>query len=228
MDAHVPEQVGAYVNLGKFLFYRNYQLSSEPLRPSHVQDIDLVSGLTPSEVVDNVLRTIGNWAIVATQKGDSKQVMVIFLITAESRPAHATQELRRLLASAEQRAEGRNLREVIVLAPESVVAKKNLSGLVAQFNKDAGAGQRYFMYPYCKFADVVPESPQVPRHEVVALEEAQEYMRKFHLEPGQLPKIHTRDDAAAIWCGARPGNYVRVWRISETAGSEVPILRFGV
>lgn len=228
MDSQVPEHLRAYLNLPKFLTYRGFRLAGEALRPDHVKDADLVDGLTPVEVAENIFLRLGMWELVATRVGDPGRAMVIFLITEDSGYAHATQKLTKLLSSAGQRVGEAKLEEVILLATEEVVHKKNIAGLVREFHRKREEGAEYFMYPYCKFADVVPESPLVPRHEVISRKVADEYLGRFNLKPGQLPRIIAADDPAAIWCGARPGDFVRVWRRSETAASEVPVLRYAV
>jgi len=58
----------------------------------------------------------------------------------------------------------------------------------------------------------------IPRHELLTREESQEILQKFHSSPSQLPYILATDPIAKE-IGAKPGDFVRISRRSETAGA---------
>jgi DNA-directed RNA polymerase subunit H len=60
----------------------------------------------------------------------------------------------------------------------------------------------------------------IPKHELLTQEEARSVVSKFNASPGQFPYILSTD-AVAKEIGAKPGDFVRITRNSETAGSSV-------
>ena len=56
----------------------------------------------------------------------------------------------------------------------------------------------------------------VPEHTILSEEESQKLFKKYNIRPDQLPKIlHT--DPAVIAIGAKPGQIIKIVRISQTA-----------
>jgi len=56
----------------------------------------------------------------------------------------------------------------------------------------------------------------VPEHIILSEKEIQDLLKKYDITPDQLPKLlHT--DPAAIACGAKPGNILKIIRKSHTA-----------
>jgi len=66
----------------------------------------------------------------------------------------------------------------------------------------------------------------VPKHELVPPEEAQATLKRYNASPHEFPFILSTD-AAAKSIGAKPGDFVKVTRASETAG-ETTYFRFVV
>jgi DNA-directed RNA polymerase subunit H len=58
----------------------------------------------------------------------------------------------------------------------------------------------------------------IPRHELLTKEESQQVRERFHSSPSQFPYILVTDPIAKE-VGAKPGDFVRISRKSETAGS---------
>lgn len=220
------------MHLGKFLEYRGYRMAAEPLRPDHVKASDLVDGFTPQEAVTNALRNLGVWAIVAGRPAEdgATDAMIIYLLAENGKYTRTAGAVDQLLDSAAQHAPlaapGKKvlLKEVILIAPAEASVKKHLR---ARLVRPGGAAQgvSYFMYPYYLFVQVIPEAPNVFKHEVVSPEEAQAYLTKFSLTHAQLPRI-SATDPPVVWCGGRSGDFIRIWRLSETAGTKVPIIRY--
>ena len=60
----------------------------------------------------------------------------------------------------------------------------------------------------------------IPKHELLTREESQQILAKSNAKPGQFPYILATDPLAKE-IGAKPGDFVRITRKSETAGSSM-------
>ncbi len=60
----------------------------------------------------------------------------------------------------------------------------------------------------------------VPKHELMTPEEAAAVLKKYNASPHELPFVLSTDPAAK-GIGAKPGDFVKVTRASETAGETV-------
>jgi DNA-directed RNA polymerase subunit H len=60
----------------------------------------------------------------------------------------------------------------------------------------------------------------IPRHELLTSEEAGEITKRSNASPGQFPYILATDPVAKE-VGAKPGDFVRITRRSETSGSSI-------
>lgn len=58
----------------------------------------------------------------------------------------------------------------------------------------------------------------IPKHELLTVDEAKKAMSEYHASPGQFPYMLATDPIAKE-IGAKPGDFVRITRKSETAGS---------
>jgi len=72
----------------------------------------------------------------------------------------------------------------------------------------------------------VLEHRLVPKHERIPLEEVPKVLKELGVEPHQLPLIRASDPAAKA-VGAKPGELVKITRVSETGG-EVVVYRLVV
>ena len=64
------------------------------------------------------------------------------------------------------------------------------------------------------------EHELVPKHEVLPPEEALAVLRDLGVKPEQLPWIRASDPVARA-IGARPGDIIRIYRKSPTAGTVI-------
>ena len=60
----------------------------------------------------------------------------------------------------------------------------------------------------------------IPKHELLTREEAEQVKVRYNATSSQFPYIQATD-AIAKEVGARPGDFVRITRRSETAGTSV-------
>ncbi len=67
---------------------------------------------------------------------------------------------------------------------------------------------------------LVPDHVYVPKHEIISKEEAQEVLRKYNCTPTELPLIFVTDPAIA-GLGVRPGDMIKIYRDSPTAGQSI-------
>jgi DNA-directed RNA polymerase subunit H len=64
------------------------------------------------------------------------------------------------------------------------------------------------------------EHELVPKHEIVPPEEARKILKELGVEPWQLPWISLNDPVVRA-IGAKPGDIVRIYRKSPTAGTSI-------
>jgi DNA-directed RNA polymerase subunit H len=60
----------------------------------------------------------------------------------------------------------------------------------------------------------------IPKHELLTKEESSQILARFNSSPSQFPYILATDSLAKE-IGAKPGDFVRITRRSETAGSSI-------
>ncbi|MEM2192032.1 MAG: DNA-directed RNA polymerase subunit H [Candidatus Hadarchaeales archaeon] len=60
----------------------------------------------------------------------------------------------------------------------------------------------------------------VPKHEIASKEEVEELIKRYKIQPHQLPRIRASDPAARA-IGAQPGQIVKITRESRTAGKAI-------
>ena len=60
----------------------------------------------------------------------------------------------------------------------------------------------------------------IPKHELLTREEAEQVKGRFNATSSQFPYIQSTDSIAKE-VGAKPGDFVRITRKSETAGTSI-------
>ena len=60
----------------------------------------------------------------------------------------------------------------------------------------------------------------VPKHEIINEEEADEILKIYNIEIGQLPKIKEKDPAV-LAVGAKVNDIIKITRASPTAGTAI-------
>jgi DNA-directed RNA polymerase subunit H len=153
---------------------------------------------------------------------EGRLVIVLLLATRGKFSEHGPQ-LRQLLAglSDEEAARRGRLAEVLVIAPDEVLAKKNLTDIVAEFRPAPGeGGVLHALYAYHVFSLDLPRAQCVPLHELVPPAEVEALLARERLTERDL-KTMPCSDPPLIWIGARPGQVVRTTSPSETAGESI-------
>ncbi|WP_455369407.1 DNA-directed RNA polymerase subunit H [[Eubacterium] cellulosolvens] len=68
-----------------------------------------------------------------------------------------------------------------------------------------------------KKKDVTFEHELVPSHSIIAKKDLEILLKKYHIQPYQLPSIRVSDPAAQAM-EAKPGDVIKIIRTSSTAG----------
>ena len=64
---------------------------------------------------------------------------------------------------------------------------------------------------------LVPDHIYVPKHEIISKVEAEAVLKKYNCKPTELPLIFV-NDPAILGLGVKPGDMIKITRISPTAG----------
>ena len=64
---------------------------------------------------------------------------------------------------------------------------------------------------------VAPDHIYVPKHEILAIAEAEKVLEKFHCKPTELPLIFVTAAASDVY-KRQPGDMIKITRDSTTAG----------
>lgn len=75
-------------------------------------------------------------------------------------------------------------------------------------------------HTYQKFLFEVPKNVQVSRHEIMTPDEFDAYSNITGVTRDDLPKILV-GDPPVVWIGAKPGDVVKIYRSSESAGKAI-------
>jgi len=68
-----------------------------------------------------------------------------------------------------------------------------------------------------KLKILAPDHIDVPKHEIMTKNEAEEVLEKYHCKATDLPLIFVTDPAI-IGIGVKPGDMIKITRKSATAG----------
>jgi DNA-directed RNA polymerase subunit H (RpoH/RPB5) len=74
--------------------------------------------------------------------------------------------------------------------------------------------------PYYMFQIEVPKHVSVPLHVIPPSEEVDKICAKYRTTRKSFPRINI-NETMAVWLGLRLGDVVKVYRISETAGTNI-------
>lgn len=201
-----------YQHLGPFLKSRGLEVSGGSLD-------------TPRDRFTTELDHIGYFRLDATGggTGTGTGTTVILVLSLRGKYTDHGPQLRGLISSlnSEDFAREGRLAEIIVVAPEEVMKKKNMTDVVADFRAAAGKPEAlakdYNMYPYHVFSLDIPRAQCVPTHEIADAAEVRAYLARERLSLADLRRV-AASNPPVIWIGARPGQVVRIHAPSETAG----------
>jgi len=146
--------------------------------------------------------------------------IIVFIIRDGSDYTTSGPQLRKLIGRANAIA-GNEVGEIVVVAPEPALQKKNITSAFDSLSEEAdkkGKSQYILAVPYSVFAQNIPAHAAVPKHEVASAEDVAEMLGKRFSSTAELPAIYAQDPPV-VWAGGRPGDIIRVERLSETTGT---------
>lgn len=167
----------------------------------------------------------------ADAKSADEMVVSVLLLAPSGKYTGSGPELRRLITSldSEDFAKQKRLDEVIVVAPEDVIAKKNMTDVIDAIRRESAAraageetqnqalAGHYNMYAYHVLSLDVPRAQCVPEHTIADQEAVATFLEREKIGIADLKRIAS-SNPPVIWIGARPGQVVRIVAPSETAG----------
>jgi DNA-directed RNA polymerase subunit H (RpoH/RPB5) len=210
-----------YQHLGRFLESRGLVPVSEEALGA------------PRDRFTTELHQIGYFRLDAFSEaapGGVRRIVTILVVALRGKYTEHGPQLRGLVSSLDSEdfaREGR-LAEVIVVVPEAIMRKKNMTDVIRGFRaapapaaeeEEEGAGPRiyYNIYPYHVFSLDIPRAQIVPLHEIAPLAEVEAFLMRERLTVDDLKRI-AASNPPVVWIGARPGEVVRIVSPSETAG----------
>ncbi|QJX71702.1 DNA-directed RNA polymerase subunit H [Faustovirus] len=96
-----------------------------------------------------------------------------------------------------------------------IEVKKSILAKLDNFSKTGEIYVEVQMYP--RFIIHIPKHRMSQPHIIADKAEVDEYCMRYKTAPKNFPKIKV-GDAQAVWIGAKKGDVVKVFRISETSG----------
>lgn len=194
MDQYIPGIV--YKNLEKFLEYRNVKSDQNFL------------------TIEALRSRLDHYEYATIEGTSSDKSIFIVLIAPGSKYSNRSQDFKKLLSFLpKNKLPDSNL--IFISDTEFTI---HIKRQIAEVKKKY-PGIYIEDYDYKKFMLVVPEHKSVPKHEILPNDNLQEVLG-IPTEKAKLPKIRT-SDPPVIWIGARPGDIVKITRISESAGINI-------
>ena len=109
--------------------------------------------------------------------------------------------------------------EIIIMAPEQTLAKKNVNSIVLEF-RELGNGTQYNMYPFYVLSLDIPRTKSVPKHSIVPPKEVKAILKYLRVAPRNLPALKS-SDPPVVWIGGRAGQVVKTETPSSTSGVQI-------
>lgn len=211
IDDNLSEAYKIYRNILVMFKYRNITLTSPVLEESR-----LVAKLNEYDYIQ----------IDGFRKGDPLRKdakVIVFYVKKNSVYSKRTAEFSKMIKPALNPTE---FTEVIVISDNEPAKDKapstDLSKFILKQIADlTSASKKMILFEnhnYERFTIVIPESIYVVPHTIVPDKEGREWCEKHYTVMENFPKILSTD-AVAVWLGVRPGHFVKIERLSETAGT---------
>lgn len=210
-----------------FLVYKHLREFAEVRNCDCVEKVDLVR----NEFL-TTLKKVGYYLFQINHRADTKQATIIAILPPDSDYAKKGKELGNMIKIMEKTVpRGTNVREVIVIAPESVYVKKNILKKVRSFEIAASRGDAikdeyvptakyYTICPYKNFYLNVLKHHSMGKYTVLKPGERDKVLKYQRKQLSNFPIIYS-DNAPIVWIDARPGDFLMLERRSAASGKEV-------
>lgn len=154
---------------------------------------------------------IGTAGYVTIDAETSRGKTFIFLVDVGSTYARGAPDFKKLAKLIPTWRDPINIIFVLDVAPSSHILKAA--------NEIHATHANYYVeiVHYNNFIIEIPKHASVPRHELVP---ANEILGDLHMKPENFQKIYD-SDPPAIWIGARPGDFCRIYRMSDVVGETI-------
>ena len=197
MDRYIPGDI--YKNIQKLLKYRNIDTNYKFL------------------TIDEFSIEINHYGYILIEGVVAEKKSFVLLFSPESNYALKGPDFKSLFRSKFQKDILETGCDILIISefPLSNHIKKVIDSFKIDYSK-------IFIefYPYDKFIIHIPKHISVPKHEIAPKEEIDDLLTNYYKSKNSFPKM-LASDSAAIWIGARPGDVVKISRISDSAGKSI-------
>jgi DNA-directed RNA polymerase subunit H len=175
-------------------------------------------GLTGADYKANMdknalLGALNSQEYIKIEAKKGQMAVIILLIAEDSEYMNKTQKFVKLLSNIGIDEDNTEKINLVAITPTG--CSKNILKKTEEYH-----GLYFEDVKYYNMIIVIPEHPIVPKHEIMAPNEAKELMEVYYLDKKKIPRINS-DDSAIIWLGAEPGNIIRIYKISDTCGESI-------
>jgi len=206
MDKDVPAEV--YKNIFAMLGYRGVKTDQKPDMQKFQEDMasqeyTVIQGTRDIEVVGDNGPEMKNTGVLIIQFNE------------DTLKGIKTPGFKKVLQDVTKNIEDTN-RELITVT--ELPLNTHLQKAIREFARDT----QYHIesYSYHKFIIEFPKHELMDVHEIVPVVELEKILYTLKTSVAKMSKI-LASDTAAVWIGARPGQVVRIYRTSETAGTAI-------
>nr|BCY04628.1 DNA-directed RNA polymerase subunit 5 [Abalone asfa-like virus] len=211
----IPQYL-VYKHLFDFMKYRNLKYDGEYLLASHDSN---KSGILEKERFLTLIQQFGYFRVDTISNKTDKYVILVIIADQNSKYISRVSPFQTFLQTllTNKKDKTREIEEIILIVPSIIFSRKNICDVVKLMPEKAP--DIYFnMFPYNIFTQIIPEAKIVSKHEIVPSEDIKKILDNDYTVIDALPLISC-GDAPVVWAGGRPGDLIKVTRLSETTGA---------
>jgi len=204
-EKYVPVEV--YKNIERLMEYRNVE--------STYHFMEAEKFMTQFRI-HNYIEITGTRALLNL---NIVRNVFIFLLSPGSKYASSAANFRNLFTHISKDAIVNTDVLIISESPMSSHINKEIERLTTTYTTETN-GIYIESYDYKLFEIEIPKHFTVPVHEIMSPDETNELLKDTMKEKHHFAKIF-HNDPMAIWIGARPGDMIRIFRLSESTGEAI-------
>ena len=208
MEEHPSYHV--YKHIPEFANYRGYKFTG-PL-------------LVRNEFLTKLFK-IGYYIIKLQHKTIEDHFMIVSILPNSGNYAKKSNDLSVLIVMMEKQIKKEEtIDSVIVIVPEEIYRKKNITKKVETFNSNKDGrvpvAKHYDIYPYKNFYLNILKHKSMGLYKILSESEAEEVIEYHRKNKTDFPIIYS-DNAPIVWLGAYPGDFLELTRWTPSSGKEV-------